>query len=152
MKNIIIVIIAITASGCSTLRDTHPLEYTWQAVHVIDVLQTANGIAGDPECHSEANPITRRMIGRHPDKDHVYKWGIGTAIFHFFVARWIENRKWIKPGSKTGMRIIDNGIQLQTVVQNHKNGVRIDGHNEPYDGCDSSHNDTNSMSIDLYRW
>lgn len=112
--------------GCESVPFNDSLEYAWQGMHVIDVLQTANGTAANPVCHSEGNALTRGLIGKHPSKDDVYKWGIGSAITHFFLFKFVD--RYFNGGEvNIALRFIDTGSKLLTINSNHANGIRIRG-------------------------
>lgn len=90
----------------------------WLAMHVVDVGQTvtiARSIDNPSPCKlTEGNPITRRLIGREPEVDDVYKWAIGWAVARFLAYEGLErvgvNTRWIKS--------VDNVLKFQVVYTN----------------------------------
>lgn len=121
------------------MRQVNPLEYSWQAMHAVDVLQTANGVAGNPGCSTEGNSLTAALIGKSPEKHEVYKWGIGSSILHFFVGRWVDDKFGGAPNHwNIFIRGIDNGMKLKTVYSNYDKGVGVNGYNaEAQRECDA---------------
>lgn len=126
-------ILAITlCSGCaSTARwvEDNPEEAAWQALHVVDVLQTASG-AGDSWCYEEVDKMTRLIIGERPTKDRVYKWGVASAVAHYAVLKAIEGTRFEKP-----IRVFDMVVKVKVVRGNHSQGVRMHGRNRLANEC-----------------
>jgi len=132
-------VFAYLSVGCSTVREIHPLEYTWQAMHVIDILQTANGVAANPGCSEEGNSLTRNLIGIHPEKHEVYKWGFASSILHFFAGKWIDKQFGGSPDHvNLFIRSIDNGLKFSTIHSNHSSGVTTSGYDKKRrEACDT---------------
>jgi hypothetical protein len=150
MKYLTCALIFVLISGCSNLDEKNTLEYTWQAMHVIDVLQTANGIAGSNGCVKESDPLTRALIGEHPNKNDVYVWGASIAVLHWFGMKWLDDKM---PDSAL-VRVADNVLKFRTVGHNHKQGIRVDGMTDELKTiCDElGFTSGPSIGIPLYRF
>lgn len=114
--------------------DIRIAEGVWQGLHVIDVATTINGPALD-RCYYEGDPVTSRLIGRHPSVGGVVGWGIGYSALHYVVTaelsehnapRWIQ---WVWQA----VNIEDTG---RAVVNNFRIGIRIGAPNT-HPGCQS---------------
>ena len=146
MKKILLLSSVLLICGCESMS----YEATWQAAHVIDVLQTANGIAGNPECMREEAWDVALLIGEEPEKDDVYKWGIAAAITTHLLYKWIDNTGRIKPKAKSAIKAVHTGYKLNVVYQNHEKGIRIDGNNVGESDCDRF--ETVSTGITIAEW
>jgi hypothetical protein len=116
-------------AGCQSMDRE---EIAWQALHAVDVAQTMSA-ARDP-CYREAAWLTRSIIGEQPSEAEVLAWGVGTAIIHRWVGQVLERRdapRWVRVAWDLGTI----GYTGHTVVDNHRNGVRIWGDNVEHDGC-----------------
>lgn len=121
-------------SGCATMDRFDSQDAAWLAMHVIDVGQTvtiARSLDNPNYCHrrhTEGNPITRRLIGREPDVDNVYKWAIGWAVARFLAYEGLEragvNTRWLKA--------VDNVLKFETIYTN-----QFDGHMRAWANDDS---------------
>lgn len=116
------VVLVACLSGCSTLRQ--PEELTWQALRVVDVLQTME-FRVDP-CVEEAHSITRRIIGKEPTKEAVIMNGIGGAAIHLGVSHFLRERYPRSYALWQTVSIFDTG---SAVYGNHAIGIRIGGPN-----------------------
>ena len=110
-------------------------EATWQTLHAVDLLQTFS--ATRDHCYYESDPITSRLIGHDPSAGQVLAWGVGAAVLHSLVSDALRKRdspKWVRAAwdittiSRTGY----------TIANNHQNGIRVDGANQPVQGCSGS--------------
>jgi hypothetical protein len=74
-------------------KDVDQLEYTFQALNLIDLAQTASCLSAR-RC-SEANPI----LGRNPSIGALVGLKLGTGLLHFAATRWLlaEHPKSVKP-------------------------------------------------------
>lgn len=126
-RRIAAITLAFLLAACESMS---PYEKAWQAMHLVDVAQTIEGAASDPFCHSEGNPVTRRLIGRHPHRDEVIAWGVAIGVVHYFAFRWIDNSEWPE-GIKIALRSIDLVDKGITIGRNYDQGIRIFGDNEP---------------------
>lgn len=115
--------ILIMLTGCETFNRNS--EIAWQTMHIIDIAQTVQ-TAKNPHCRSEGNALTQKIIGKHPSESNVYKWGIGSAIAHYFIFKWID-KKAKKDNLNVGLRVLDNTSKFVTIARNHGNGVRVNG-------------------------
>ena len=127
MKYLISCFSIVFLSGCSfNLKEVHPLEYAWQGLHVVDGFQTIHGVASRPHCREEVHPLTKRLIGSHPNKDAVATWWAGSAIVHFLLGKWVD--KTFKKGDwNIFIRAVDVGDKFRIVHGNHKTGLRYNG-------------------------
>ena len=117
------------AAGCAELpRDPYwKAEAAWQTGHVVDVLQTINGPARD-ECFFEDDPVTKKLIGKHPNTGEVVAWGVATGVLHYGVSKGLEHLNapnWVK----IGWQGISLTTKAYTVVNNHNEGIRPWGGN-----------------------
>ena len=62
-------------------------EYAWQALHLVDVIQTYK-IASQPDRYYENNPI----LGRHPSKTDVIVWGVATSVLHAGLIMYMQEQ------------------------------------------------------------
>lgn len=62
-------------------------EYAWQALHLVDVVQTYK-IASQPDRYYENNPI----LGRHPSKTDVIVWGVATSVLHAGLIMYMQEQ------------------------------------------------------------
>ena len=108
----IIALLLTALSACAT----HP-ESAWQTLHAIDAAQTM-AIAMD-DCYEEQDPITRRIIGRHPEPLAVVGWWAASAAGHLWVSSRLEGR-WL--AAWQAITIIGTG---NAVINNHGVGIRI---------------------------
>lgn len=92
-------------------------EIAWQVMHAVDVMQTLE-IQDHPELKEG---VIHKIIGRQPDDDNVYAWGIASAIGHYYLYRWIDdNTKWGKAA-----RRVDLFFTVGVVAHNHEMGIRV---------------------------
>lgn len=94
-------------------------EAIWQAMHMIDVMQTIEIAHSD--YHAEGENLTNFLISSHPNDTQVYAWGIGSAVAHYFIFKHID--KHSKYARR--IRVIDNFYKLSFIVGNHQAGIRI---------------------------
>lgn len=97
-------------------------EKLWQAAHIIDVLQTETYHRED--CYVEANPITRRIIGKEPSTEKVLAWGAGAALWTHYGYQLIDNSNLPKWSKKT-IKWVDVAYKYDTIYNNHQIGIRI---------------------------
>ena len=146
-------VLTITAfvSGCASLQEIHPLEYAWQAAHVVDALQTYE-ISREPDCAREGDPLTRLIIGEHPEKDRVYKWAIGTAIVHFLVWGWFDEKS---PQASNVLRIGELALKADTIKSNADQGFKYLGgvSDKRHEACGRFKERLNNQSLNIiYRF
>lgn len=103
-------------------------EALWQALHVMDVIQTYKGPASD-SCHYERNILTRQLIGKRPHPDKVVIWGITWGLLHLAYTKWLNETDMIGKNMKTALRFIDFTSKGITVLTNYDQGIGIIGKN-----------------------
>lgn len=146
IRHIIVAIILTLLSGCSSLnyyagpgwaerRDSNPedkyvmAETTWHALNVLDTAQTMH-IASAHECFSEADPLTRSIIGKKPDKSSVLAIGAAYSLIMHYAGRWLKFKaESSDPDSgwkeaRAGFHAFALGTKLLTVGHNHAIGLR----------------------------
>ena len=124
-------LIAVLAGGCQSL-DLGGEEIAWQSLHLVDVAQTLSA-AEDP-CYVEDAYVTRQLIGSQPSTGEVLLWGAGMAVGHAWVSTLLKDRDapvWLR---KTWSYATITGTGL-AVANNHSEGIRVFGDNQPVEGC-----------------
>lgn len=107
-------------TGCASFPqlDTSKAEIAWQTIHVVDAMQTVS--IATRQCYHEADPITRRIIGKHPNQLNVALWWAGTAFGHAFVSKKLKDDH---PKLYKFWQILTIGRSAYVVTQNHKIGL-----------------------------
>ena len=126
MKTPSLLLVIALLGGCASLDNMSRGEKTWQALHVIDTLQTLNA-ANDP-CYRESNGLTASLIGEQPSSGEVLAWGVGSAILHAGVSHLLEKHeapRWVQ----IGWDVISIGTVMHTIARNHTEGIRPWGNN-----------------------
>lgn len=145
MKVILLALTVLSLSGCASLErfagpgwadraDADPeqgftlAEGAWHTLNVVDTAQTLH-IASAPECHSEADPLTRTIIGRHPDKSSAVAIGAAYSLAVHYIGRWLRRKDASAPDSgwheaRVGFAIVTLGTKTLTVARNHSSGLR----------------------------
>jgi hypothetical protein len=78
MTILLLTLFSINAEASNDIFKKLPKEeYAWQALHLVDVVQTYK-IASQPDRFYEKNHI----LGRHPSKTDVIVWGVATSVVH----------------------------------------------------------------------
>lgn len=103
-------------------------ESAWHTLNAVDTMQTLHA-ANSPECFSEADPLTRSIIGEHPNKAEVVAIGLAYSVAYRFIARWLARKAADEPESgwadaRVGFHIIGLGTKAFTVARNHAIGTR----------------------------
>ncbi len=119
-------------TACTDLPPMSYAEGTYQAVHLVDVIQTEKGPASD-SCYYEANPVTAALIGKKPSTLGVVAWGAGDAIGHYAVTRWLENEGWTR--AETIWQVLTIGDAGYAVGHNIALGIRLGAPDEPPASC-----------------
>lgn len=91
------------------------LQATYTTLHVIDWGQTRY-IASNPDKYYEKNPL----LGRHPDKDTVDIYFVGTLIAHTAITHILPSkyRPW--------WQVITIGVEATMVGLNYNLGIKTD--------------------------
>jgi hypothetical protein len=84
----------VTLTGCQSLQfdnsSTRNAEVAWQAMHVVDTLQTVT-IARSPECLYEKNPLAAMLYGsKHPSVGRVLTINSSMALLHWRTGAWLD--------------------------------------------------------------
>tara|TARA_R100000657_G_scaffold17477_1_gene15141 strand:- start:534 stop:917 length:384 start_codon:yes stop_codon:yes gene_type:complete len=114
-----IFLLILVLSPLAHAEKYNPMHYeiAWQAMHVIDVMQTLE--IQDHEHLEESH--SHWIIGRQPDDDNVYAWGIASALAHYFLMKWVDdNTKYGKV-----IRQIEVGYKFGVIHKNYQAGIRI---------------------------
>jgi hypothetical protein len=129
LRTILLSLIILTSFGCASFpKDPYwQAEAGWQTLHAIDVLQTINGPAKD-DCFVEANSITKSFIGEKPNTGEVLVWGVASGAAHWGVTKLLD-RYNAKPWVKTAWQSVTIVVVADTVVDNHRIGIRPWGNN-----------------------
>lgn len=123
MTRLLAIIALLACTGCANMSKS---EIAYHTLHAIDVAQTINH--GSDPCYREATPMTRSLIGEHPDAGEVIAWGVASSLVHYYVSRKLEQHdapRW----ARIGWQSINIGIKADAVVSNHRIGVRPWGDN-----------------------
>jgi len=117
----------MAATGCATLRD--PAELSWQALHVVDTLQTRDAVR-DP-CFQEGESAW--LIGHRPSDATLAAWSIGMAAGHAGVTHWL--RETGHPRLARAWQAVTLAHVAYDVGQNWSIGVRLGSQNKTPPGC-----------------
>ena len=129
MIRLLLIICISSLSGCAVYEDMSPLEKAWQMANIIDIAQTVDGAVLDSSCYYESNPLTSRVIGKHPSLEKLLLWGAGTSMLHAYVGKKLDNSK-LPRWTKFAIRSVDLGLKMDTVAHNYSIGVRIGAPNK----------------------
>lgn len=104
IKPIFVLLATLVLSGCQLIM---PVEYDdndghirssvtsdeklWHAMNVIDTAQTIH-LARSPECYSESNFLTKKLIGEHPSTEQAIAVGILYSLVYRMTNQYIEDR------------------------------------------------------------
>jgi hypothetical protein len=117
-------VLAWVSSGCAALRE--PNEVAWQAMHVVDTLQTLQ-ISRDSR-YREAESAW--LMGERPDETTVLAWSVGTALAHAGVTQLLLEYDYPKL-AKVWQFVTLNAL-CHTVEHNASIGIRIGQSNTGY--------------------
>ena len=86
------------------------MEVTFQAINVLDAVQTAN-IRDYPHL-IESHPIPRSLLGENPEPDETVVYFTTLALSHYLIAKYLPARwrPWYQGGTILfhGNAVIDN--------------------------------------------
>jgi hypothetical protein len=118
-----IALIVVTLAGCASLPQfNHGAEATFQAAHLLDIIQSEKGAASDP-C----------FTGVHPDHMGVAAWGVGYGLLHYGVTRWLTSTGHPRlTAAWEALTIADTGY---AVAHNYQVGIRIGAPNHDDAAC-----------------
>lgn len=132
MKTLAILAAALLLTACTDLPPISHAEGTYQALHLIDVVQTEHAAASDP-CFYEADPVTSRLIGQKPSHAAVAAWGLGDAIVHYAVSSWLSSLGWTR--TEAAWQLLTISDAGYSVGHNFAVGVRIGAPNVQNANC-----------------
>ena len=135
--------------GCLGCSNVSTWEYSWQAMHLIDVAQTYHAIGEHPHCFEELDPLTKNVMGKHPSKSDILQWGIASSIVHIFLGKWVD-KKFKKSGKY--IRSVDTAYKLGTIVGNHSRGLYVDGISDKEKKRCNDVLEMQSVSLELMRF
>ena len=113
--------IACLLSGCAALRE--PGEMGWQAMHVIDTMQTLQ-IAKDPR-YKEVESAW--LIGEYPDQKTVLAWSAGLSLAHAGVTQILLDTD--HPRLAKAWQYVTLSSLCTTVSHNAAIGIQIGSRN-----------------------
>ncbi|MGB8693013.1 MAG: hypothetical protein WCD08_05835 [Steroidobacteraceae bacterium] len=93
-------------------------ELAWQALHVVDVAQTAQ-ISRHPECYHEVG--SSYLIGQHPDLLQVLAWGVAEGYGHYWISDWLADHKMKR--TRQVWEVITIGYKGYTLRANDLEGI-----------------------------
>ena len=108
-------------------------EYVFHTLNAIDMFQTISA-AKKPGCYQEANPLTRRLIGKNPSSDSIVISSIAYSVLYHYGSDMIDKSslpKWTKNVTFS----LGIAAKLNTVVNNHRIGAYVDGARPERIGC-----------------
>lgn len=100
---------ALLSATPAAAKDVPDSEYVFQALNIIDGLQTIDCLKRDV-CH-EANPL----LGRNPSTGKLVAVKVGTGVIHYLIARRLYERN---PRAAHLFETISIGIQGGIVAAN----------------------------------
>jgi hypothetical protein len=128
MHRCIAVVAVLALAGCSHMTtQTRWLEVGHAALMATDGSQTLQGLNA-PACFHENDPITRRVIGRHPSDEAVVAWTAASFALRMAVANWLDGK--VSDSDARGWRwarwtwhALTYAQEIGTVRDNHQLGV-----------------------------
>lgn len=122
-KTRIILLLCLGLLGCADIKQfNRGAEATYQAVHIVDMVQTVHGPASD-SCYAEVDPISRAVVGPHPSQATDIAWGFSESLIHYGVHRFLAGHEWNV--ADTVWQALTIGAASQAVVRNYQIGIRI---------------------------
>ena len=101
--------------------DIATLETAYQVAHLMDAGQT---YAAARNCYEEVDPLTSRLISRHPSEAQVAVWYAGEAVGHYVVTKQLE--KWNAPAwAQYGWQLVWLVGAVDAVHHNWSVGLRF---------------------------
>lgn len=117
-----VLLIISLLSGCVSMDRS---EYAYQALHAVDTLQTYQ--VSQSRCgRSEQDPVTRTLIGRHPDAGGVIAWAVGVGYGHAWFSDYLT-RHDAAPWVRSMWNMTTIGVTTATVIENNANGIGLTG-------------------------
>lgn len=123
---LIVAVSALALCACS-LTPSERAQATWHTLNLIDMGQTDH-LARAPDCYSEGNPITKALIGEHPQRAEAAAVGIAYAAGYHFVSRWLDEKVEERPRMRylrTAWHVLSIGTKAAIVARNHDHGLRV---------------------------
>ena len=117
-----ILISLLALQGCAAIGNMSTEEKAWQAMNIIDGMQTMN-IARNPKCFYERDSISRSIIGDHPSEAEAAALMVGYGVAHYYVSRLLEDNapKWANKVWQYTMI----GTKGFTIASNHNIGLPV---------------------------
>lgn len=113
-------------TGCAALQT--PEERAWQAVHLVDSMQTYRIAQDGGRCYRETDPLTSQLIGETPSRESVIAWSIGTSLAHAAVTEALLRAE--QPRAARIWNYITIGAVGEAVYHNWQIGIRIGAPNK----------------------
>ena len=124
MGRLFVVAIAVVLGGCAQWStETRVEEGVFQALHVVDVLQTL-AIANHSGCYNEVGDVYE-IFSEHPSRTEVLEWGVGYAALHAGVTHLIETHTSTRWPQRVWQAITIVGT-ANSVRVNWEAGLRLD--------------------------
>jgi len=120
-------LVALFACGCETLQ--RPEEAAWQSLHMVDMIQTADGMRDS--CVRESHPMTRQIIGEKPTTTGIAAYGLAAAGVHLLISDQLLERGYTR--AYAVWQVISIADSAYAVGQNYGIGIRIGKPNKT--GC-----------------
>jgi hypothetical protein len=121
LRVMVLALVAAKLAGCAALRE--PGELGWQAMHVIDTMQTLQ-ISKDPR-YKEVESAW--LIGEYPDQKTVFAWSVGLAVAHAGVTELLINNDL--PMLAKAWQYVTLSSLCHTVSNNAAIGIQIGSRN-----------------------
>ncbi len=97
-------------------------------MHLVDVAQTINGPAKDPNFFEIG--FAGMLIGDTPSVETVIVWGVAIGVAHYALDRWLtKTGRAEKPFWKI-VRAVDLDYKGLIIGHNHAHGIRVAGANK----------------------
>jgi hypothetical protein len=111
-----LIITSLLLSPITALADTVPAEWAWQALNVVDVVQTLQ-IVDHPDQYHELNPF----LGQHPSRDRILLTGTAFSAGHWLVTDYL-----IKNRSSTAVNTWETAsIAVKLIVVGHNYSIGL---------------------------
>ncbi len=121
MRKAAIILVLVSLQGCAAYNNMSPSEKAWQALNVVDAMQTLD-VARNPRCYKEGNALTSAVIGEHPSEAEVVGFMVAGAVVHYQISRYMERKDapmWLQKGFK----YVSLGGKAITVGNNYSRGL-----------------------------
>lgn len=113
-------------------RSLAAAEGIWQAENLIDTIQSIHGAVED-QCYVEGDPIERPIVGAHPSAAGVVGVGLGFALAHYGISRWLLDHD--HPKIAWAFQLVSIANTSYSIGHNYSVGIRIGQPNTDYAAC-----------------